>query len=726
MEVEKEAGMARHRVRELLIALAAAVVVAGAIGGLALLLADSDDAPPPASPPPIALPERTDTAPPQPTTAPPVASTRPAELDGGEPGVEPGEGAPLPSMGIPAATFEWESSALPLDTGEIWLHQLLTVDGEIWAVVAAPEGEDTHTRLYTSGDGLHWEERALPAALAGDGPAQLWATDDAVVAMAARWDELGERTDVWVLPNGGSWRQADLSAVFQDGQHTWLSGVASGDGVLVAVGASESMHTEGYPPVAVIERDGMVLEIDEAAASYLITDAATGAVVTHGSLERLWQPDDPGHCVIYDPATRESLFRTGWDELEEAAVDAYANAVVGERLVVEVAGDQGTLRLDQFGGVLTVIDTAGNEVFAGTEEDLWRGPPPTFTDPRTGDVILVVPWEEWEEAFEAVHAGWEGSGSTPLLLRSTDGGATWAVIDAAPDPGDGFFYFNGVVRGPDGFLALGAIESGMDAAAQPPQPVVLHSPDGLAWTELAGDGLPGWMHQLSWDGDTYTALLHDGLGAGVVASDDGLAWRTLLRDDDLALPVGSAWFDHVAHGPLGTFVTGMWDGWAEPEAEEVAITDQGRTLTIAGPIYTVADEATGEVLFTFDERDAWAEGDHHEMRDDSGMRWGQGGLALFADDGTLAFAVSHRELEEATRARPTEPEAGFRSETFVVWSDGSQWQRVALPDDLGPEAWCAGMVVLEHQVVVATHVDAFFGEGGVRTELHVLVGSPAE
>ncbi len=717
--------MAGKRVQELLIALAAAVVVAGAIGGLALLLGDSDDTPPPASPPPIALPEPGDTEPPQPTT-PPGAPTvpQPVEVapDGGEPGLEPGDGEALPSMGIPTAAFDWEASVLPLGDAEGWVHQLLTVDGELWAVVAAPEGEGEHTLLYTSGDGLRWEERALPAALGADGPAQLWATDDAVVAVVARWDELAERTDVWVLPNGGAWQQADLSAVIRDGHHFWLSDVAGGDGALVAVGASESMRTDQFPAVAVIERDGLVLEIDEAARSYLITDAASGEVVGHGDLDRLWQPEDPGACVIYDPSTRESLFRTRWEALDEAAIDAYENAIVGERLVVEVAEEDLALRLDQFTGILTVMDAAGNEVFAGREEDLWRGLPPTFTDPRTGEVILVVTWDEWEAAFEVVYASEEGFGSTPLLLRSTDGGLTWDAIDAAPDPVDGYFYFNGVARGPDGFLALGAIESGIDAEAQPPQPVILHSPDGLAWTELPGEGLPGWLYQLSWEGDRSHALLHDEEGAGVVASDDGLTWRMLLRDDDLALPVGSAWFDHVAHGPLGTFVAGTWDGWVEPEGG-VVIAEQGRTLTIAGGIYTVTDDATGEVLFTFDERQAW---DGEGQVADSGFRWSQGGLAVFADDGTVAFAVSHRELEEAMRGQHAEPEARYRSEQFVVWSDGTGWQRVALPDDLGPHAWCAGMVALDDRVVLATHVDTFHGEGEVDTELRILVGRPDE
>ncbi len=723
MGVEKEAGMVRHRLSEVLIALAAAAVVAGAIGGLALLLADSDEAPPPGSPPPIAAPETADTPPPVVTTPPPA--TTEVTPDGGEPGFEPGEGAPLPPMGIPTAAFDWETAVLPLGAGEGWLHQLLTVDGELWAVVATPEGPGEHTVVFASRDGLQWQQRDFPAAVDGDGPAQLWVTEDEVVAMVAGWGEQGDWLEVWVLPDGGTWQRADLSGIASDDAHTWLSGVAGGDGVLVAVGAAQPLQDDSYPPAVVIERDGFVVEIDEATASYVITDAATGAVVSHGNLDRMWPPYDEEGVVIYDPATYEPVFRTRWDVLEAAATAAYEDARFGERLVVEVATEELVLRLDEFTGVLTVADTSGDEVFRGTEEDLWRGPPPTFTDPRSGEVILVVPWDEWEEAFQAIYEDEQGSGPTPLLMRSTDRGATWTPIDAAPDPGDGFFYFIDVVRVPDGFLALGAVEPGMGDEATPPQPIMMHSPDGLSWSALPGDGLPGWMHQMRSAGEIYFALLTNEAGAAVVTSADARSWQVLLRDDDLALPLGSAWFDHVADGPLGTFVAGMWNGWVEAEVEPVEIAKRGRTLTITGPVYTVTDDATGEVLATFDESVTW-HGEHQEWVAESGFRWSQGGLALFADDGTVAFAVSHREMERAMEGRWAEPDAAYRSEQFVAWSDGAGWKRVALPEDLGPHAWCAGMVVLEDRVVIATHVDTFYGEGEVETELRMLVGRPTE
>lgn len=85
------------------------------------------------------------------------------------------------------------------------------------------------------------------------------------------------------------------------------------------------------------------------------------------------------------------------------------------------------------------------------------------------------------------------------------------------------------------------------------------------------------------------------------------------------------------------------------------------------------------------------------------MRWGEGGFAIFADDGTLLFALSHEEQWEAYEDQ--EPDEWYETEQILLRHDGTGWVSIALPDQLGPDSWFTGLVVEDDRVVLAALVE---------------------
>jgi hypothetical protein len=674
------------------------------------------------------------------TEAPSDASTQGgtrAETTDGEllPGHRP-DMVPLPPMGIAAADFGWTASDLMESAGgEMWLNQLLEVDGTLWAIGGGydPSADHEYSLVFTSSDGVTWEPKTLPEGLSGAGNATFAVTDAGIVATVNTWEEEARhaRLRAFVSSDGDNWTETNLSSFVGDDENLWISWLAGGDGVLLMAGARENIPDAAWgPTVITIEKDGYIVELDEEEWTYSVSDRATGVVIVSGSQEVIWssQGDNAG---IYDPVAGEIVFPIAWETLDQAGVAAYETAQWGGPLVVTLTSGDRTLTLDEFSGEVTVIDDSGTVLFTGTEMDLWQGPPPTFTDPATGDVIVVVTWDEWNAAHEAAYPEPAGPYSaTPVLLRSSDNGATWSSVDIEAIAGSGFM-FQSLLHGPAGFLAVGAIEPNYEDAArsilpyEPSAPTVFTSRDGLEWTELSTNLEKGaWLQSLAVTPAGYSAILSDESGSRVVTSADGASWQTVLSADDLGLELGSVWFDRISGGALGTFVTGTYDGYVEPEAPAPAtISKNGRTLTINMPSYTVTDDATGAVLFTFDESVFGFDEEAATGTPPSGFKWGQGGIVMFDDAGGVVFAASHLEFEEAMENVWADPGVYYESEAVLLYSDGGAWARVQLPDDLGPHAWIGGMVSTDTSVILTAMSEAQSGfEYSVSTK--ALVGVP--
>ncbi len=690
--------------RVFLVAGAAAAVVVAAVGGLAMVLGGTDHGDVPPAPTATSTTTSAEAVAPSPTTSEPVAPD--------QAGIPDGAGGRLPPMGIPTTAFTWQVGGLP--GTELWVSQVVDVGDELWAVGGRYREAAGEVAMVWAPDGAGWTAVDLPAAFSQGGSLTIYPTETVIVATVDQWDESTVTPDLrlFVSTDGAQWAESDLAALSDPGEHVWISGVAGGEGTLVLVGTRDELLHESKPAVVTFEHDGKLVEVDDVAGTYHVHDAATSELLAYGSLDLLW--GGGGSLAISDPVTGETIFSGDYAELARVATVAYESAVPGARLVVELAGPQGMLALDEYAGEVTVTDHEGVVRFTGRTDDLWRGPTPSFVDPHTGDVVVTVPWEIWEAARAGGVAA-EESLAEPVLAVSQDGGRTWREVDVAVGPG---FQFGGVAHGPRGFLAVGGRElPRRDGHPGAPEPVVLHSLDGVAWAELASDLGPGWPYSLASTPDGYVAMLGHDAGVDVVSSPDGRSWADELRTSDLQLPIGSAWFDHLATGPLGTFVTGGRDGWGPAAPGTSSIGEHGRTLTIAPPVYTLTDDATGAVIATFDER---AGGETA-----AAFRWGEGGLAVFAGDGTVLFAISHPEFEAAMEDVWAEPQQlAYPPEPFVVLLGDDGPTSVALPDAVGPDAWCSGIAVTDDALVLVTMKEGHGTAGVSSLRVQVLIGTP--
>lgn len=648
-------------------------------------------------------------------------------------GYPDGERTPksLPPMGIDSVAFEWTvSPVLAASGGEAWIHQLLEIDGTLWAIGSGYDMARDREQwfVYTSEHGVEWQRGELPADVYDAGHAQISAFDGGIVAVVNPWDSdsASPQLSVFVSSDGETWTRRDPSPSVPAGEQVWINHVAGAQDVLVLAGAHAPVMDEPHEaPLIVIEHDGYVIELDEMTWSYLITDAATGVVVGHGSQEHIWSQAD-GVTGIYDPVADEVVFPLSWEDLDRAATAAYDSVAWDDRMLISVTSADRTLTLDEFTGAATVTDASGGVLFEGSERDLFQGPPPTFRD-RDGNVIVIVPWDLWESAHAAAYGepGVEYT-PTPVLLRSADLGTSWQAVDI-----DGLvdenFYFQTLVGGNDGFLAIGSSEPPYEefALRDVPAPIVLRSTDGLEWTatDTNLDGLD-WLNNVTVVDDGYLAVRGTPGGQSeVIASDDGAVWTPVLTQDALLLEVGQVWFDRAAGGPLGTFVTGSYDGHAVIDPAPAHITRDGRTLTVIGTEFTVTDDTTGETLFTFDERVAM----YHEEAIGApaeGFRWGHGGLVMFDEDGGVIFAVSHRRYEEAMSEAWDDPSTFYEMKQVLFFSDGPSWAQVPMPGDIGAHPWVSGIIVTDDRVIMTitseSHTDYDYS-----VECVALVGVPA-
>ena len=728
-----------------LIALLAVAVMVTFIGGMLVLVLNSGDDEEVAAPVATTQPSETLA-----TTPPPATTVAPTDLADGQGGAAAsedsryyldGEGIPLPPMGIDTSNFEWTVTELDSSTGrgEAWISSLFEMNGELWAVGGAYEEslDGERSFVYRSSDGVSWEAADLPAGIGDGGHAQFTATEAGVVAVVNKWEEDAERNlmRVFVTTDGVIWTETDLGAFATSTEQMWINQVAGSGSTIVMVGSKEQVPAPGSyePRVIVIEHDGYIVELDEETWSFEVSDAVSGEVVARGSQETLWMHNEDGQIGIYDGS--ELVFPMGWEELDRAGVAAHEEVQWGDRLQITLTKDDKTLTLDGFTGDVVVTDVSGAVLFEGSEQDLWQGPPPTFRD-ALGEVIVAIPWDVWNLAYEEAYSSIEGGifaySAEPVVLRSADGGATWQPVDLGAFAGDNF-YFQSLAGGPNGFLAIGTQENvffegeGVRAPEAPPAPTVLTSSDGTIWTEVAADLTGGdWLHSLAAGSDGFLAVRGgvDGLSS-VVASSDGSSWQDSLTQDDLDLELGQVWFNQIHNGGLGAFVTGGYDGWTEPDYEPVTIARDGRTVTYDMSVYTVTDDASGEVLFMFDESEYWMyEGEEGFGEPASGFKWGQGGFAMFNDDGTVIFAASHEQWENVMQTIwGQDPGVYYENEQVVLYRDGGTWTQVPLPD-LDAHTWLGGAVVTDAAVIVSataeTHSETDFSVTNV-----IMVGVPA-
>jgi hypothetical protein len=470
-----------------------------------------------------------------------------------------------------------------LGAGLAWL--LPAADGEIAVdttettlALAQGSADEATSSLRPVGGGSD-----LPAITAGDGPTLTWqggqftegvwisgiiAYGDGYLAWgqetADQLDyEAGERPSfrLWRSSDGLEWSDIEAQGFGVEGDF-WINSMLATDERLVAVGVAfdppqglEDGADSHFRPgtertILMTSADGVSWETTE------FTAQQSGPTANPGEH---WSSGEPMLAARGDVVVLLSTSRLDFDPY----------LIIEERLAAEGL---------EIGGMswgpdeIEVFGFEGDEVIA------------TFTPEELG----VDP-----EVLE--------HGGGPLETRSNayisvDGGVTFT--EHATSGLDEVGYLNGIVTTTDGFVVSGEqiLDSGYVGGAQ----ATWRSADGVAWTR--GDPLAdGWFSGLASYGDFIV-----GAGDNLIVSFD--AGATFNRVEGPAFdPVADLQFnvELAKTGPFGTIATGSgWQPGPPPPPLEVEVDGliyrevYGDDPDEAGPLVTVTDAATGEVVFS--------------------------------------------------------------------------------------------------------------------------------
>lgn len=665
-----------RRHRRLVIAAASALGVLLFAGGalLGALIDDGTERPEAATPTTATTaPDRVATTSATPPSDPTVtATTGPVE--------------PFPPLALAEAPFDWQAVELELPAGaESWLQQVLATNDGFVAVASGwdPTLEVSRIALWRSTDGRAWE-RIEPTGDVPTDTGSLAVTHLGLVAGGQLWDEQGGRSRpvVWLSADGRHWKRSELGLELERDEDAWISAVLDGgDRILVLVNRSRA----GRPLPVRVEQDGRVLELNEEAWAYAITDAATGRLLLWGSQSQIWETDSGEPCV-YDQATGAELVCIPWDVYEEALASAregwsWTPGSAPPPAVIDLEGVRVTIDEDSYRFAATSLST-GDVLAEGPMDHLWRAPYVEFTDPATAELVLRVATADIEAAQQAAWAGAEGS-EEPFVLTSADG-ETWTAHAVQLEPGS---HLAQIVWGPSGYVAFGELSTGESAGGSR----VWLSEDGVTWVQSPATGLTGWLSSLTSSPDGYYAV---GVGDAprVWHSADGTAWAEILDRDQIGWTGGSVWLERVATGPFGIVVTGSRDNQTGPEPWSITV--DGVTLVVDSTSYTLTDDVTASVLFSavYDSYTGEPEGVH----------WDEHGLWIEGSEGQVLFAASHEQIEETRTGNEELP--SYRSEPLLLSSpDGNEWFWAAA---VGAEpGWLAGVAVGADAVVAGLNAE---------------------
>lgn len=208
--------------------------------------------------------------------------------------------------------------------------------------------------------------------------------DGQLVAVSAGWDETGDGPGVqtlvtWTSENGLAWSQANS---IQMPEQTWVVRIAGGADRIYAVGEN-------------IAEDG-------SAATHVLMTSPDGVAWTTRSLPV--SPNDEQDWVYVQDAV------AGPQGVAISLQYETYRPEPPQRLVF----DEFEVEIDHAAGDYIVIDAGtGAVLFTGPLADIYQHSGEegqVILDPVTGEILTVVPWEVWEQAYMDVYEdGYEGS-----------------------------------------------------------------------------------------------------------------------------------------------------------------------------------------------------------------------------------------------------------------------------------------------------------------------------
>lgn len=604
---------------------------------------------------------------------------------------------------FPAVNYTWERVELssPGMTEMGWLGQL---NGRIVAIspswgIGADDGQTQTLVTHASSDGFNWEisgsyvlpEETWISRVIGNG--------QSLVALGERWamDQQQNEYFLFSSEDGESWTMTDLSLDVGPEEHVYIQNAAMGP-----AGIALAVQYETYPDEApqVLLFDPYEVTLDYASNSYTLTDTRSGDIVVADSMEALFNWGNDGQNV-YDPSTGELLTTVPYEIWEQAWNDFYEPGWGGsplpipidygeptERPQIAIEYDGFLIEVDEYGGTYVVSDAeTGDEIGAGTLDRLYQGPPPTFIDPETGEVVLTVSWDDWYQAEEQSYAdrAYEEAAeynyrSRTALVTSPDGEA-WDSETVADGTGSSTSY---LAATNDGFVAMVSAyeEYGGDRGS-------VWTMSGGTWSATPATRNDLWMHQVV---DTDDGLVGVGDGAGgqaVWSSPDGVTWvsefATVPQDDG-----SSAWLAAVASGETGIVgALAIRERWSDFNPLVIEQEQYTATFEDGETVLRVTETGSGDTVVAF----TWQ--DFEGGSASGAVSWDGESTSIDLGNGDV-MVITDEEAFTATESRYADTGQMGLS---VFLNDGAEWTE-AVVDVEGAISGASQLLLIDGRIII--------------------------
>jgi hypothetical protein len=462
---------------------------------------------------------------------------------------------------FPSASYTWQRIELPgagtYDQG--WLGEL---NGQIVSVSPAWDEDAAETQsLITraSPDAIEWEQLSSYQLPPDTWVSRVDGSNGLVVAIGERWTEGTGQAEhlVHKTTDGITWTESPLALEIEDGENAYIQNMAVGAAGIVLAVQLES-YPEQQPLILVFETHELLL--DHMRGSFSLTDLESGEVVLTGSTDEIFNWGGEGQN-IYNPETGELLTVIPYEVWERAYNEFYMGGAGGSPLPIPVPGGEPTgetaisieydgfvVTVDERAGTYSVADaSSGDDIATGPVDYLYQGPPPTFQDQESGEVILAVTWDEWYRAEEQSYIDVEyGSDyheylSKTALVTSTDGD-TWEMEIVSTSQGGSSSF---LVATDDGFVAR------VNAYSEGGEQSTVWTMSGGEWTVSEAARSDLWLYQVTPTADGLVGVGDGSGGPALWSSPDGVSWTSefaILPQND-----GSyAWMSDVTNDGAGT------------------------------------------------------------------------------------------------------------------------------------------------------------------------------
>ncbi len=465
---------------------------------------------------------------------------------------------------FPSASYTWQrielSGAGTYDQG--WLGEL---NGQIISVNPAWDQDTAETQSLitrTSPDAIEWEELSSYQLPPETWVSRVAGSNGLVVAIGERWTEDSRNAEhlVFKTTDGVMWTESPLGLEIGDDENVYIQNMAMG-----AAGIALAVQFESYPeeqPLTLVFESHEVL-LDHMRGSFSLTDVESGEVVLTGKTDEIFNWGGEGQN-IYNPETNELLTVIPYEIWERAYNEFYMGGGGGSPLPIPVPGGEPTeppiisieydglvVTVDEQAGTYSVADaSSGDEIATGPVDYLYQGPPPTFKDQETGDVLLAVTWDEWHQAEEQSWMNVEYGGeyyeynSKTALVTSTDGD-TWTMEIVNNSQGGSSAF---LAATDDGFVAM------VNAYNEGGEQSKVWTMSGGGWTVRDAERSDLWLHKVTTTADGLIGVGDGAGGPALWSSPDGVSWTSefaILPQND-----GShAWLSDVTNDGAGTLGT---------------------------------------------------------------------------------------------------------------------------------------------------------------------------